>query len=239
MSLQDFLFRFYWHSGCYIFPHFKFFFEFLGKIFVKILEFTRQGTAFLAGGLLDTSKVGYIFIFQVLPTLIFFSALISLLYYLNIIQRIVQGVGWCIRKIFRLSGSEGLTVAGNIFLGMCEAPILVKRYLPSMNRSEMFLVMSVGMATISGGVMAAYIGMLGGDDPTARLQFAKYLISASVMAAPGAIVFSKIINSFKPNRFLISKFLFPEIKQGKTYWTLFPNRRYRRAKILPFRITIG
>ena len=179
--------------GMLYIPALQIFFEFLGKIFVKILEFTRQGTAFLAGGLLDTSKVGYIFIFQVLPTLIFFSALISLLYYLNIIQRIVQGVGWCIRKIFRLSGSEGLTVAGNIFLGMCEAPILVKRYLPFMNRSEMFLVMSVGMATISGGVMAAYIGMLGGDDPTARLQFAKYLISASVMAAPGAIVFSKII----------------------------------------------
>ena len=179
--------------GMLYIPALQIFFEFFGKIFVKILEFTRQGTAFLAGSLLDTSKVGYIFIFQVLPTLIFFSALISLLYYLNIIQRIVQGVGWCIRKIFRLSGSEGLTVAGNIFLGMCEAPILVKRYLPFMNRSEMFLVMSVGMATISGGVMAAYIGMLGGDDPTARLQFAKYLISASVMAAPGAIVFSKII----------------------------------------------
>lgn len=179
--------------GMLYIPAFQYFFEFLGKIFVKILEFTRQGTSFLAGGLLDTSKSGYIFIFQVLPTLIFFSALISLLYYLNIIQRIVQGIGWCIRKIFRLSGAEGLTVAGNIFLGMCEAPILVKRYLSSMNRSEMFLVMSVGMATISGGVMAAYIGMLGGNDPVARLQFAKYLISASVMAAPGAIVFSKII----------------------------------------------
>lgn len=101
--------------GMLYIPALQIFFEFLGKIFVKILEFTRQGTAFLAGSLLDTSKVGYIFIFQVLPTLIFFSALISLLYYLNIIQRIVQGVGWCIRKIFRLSGSEGLTVAGNIF----------------------------------------------------------------------------------------------------------------------------
>ena len=129
--------------GMLYIPALQIFFEFFGKIFVKILEFTRQGTAFLAGSLLDTSKVGYIFIFQVLPTLIFFSALISLLYYLNIIQRIVQGVGWCIRKIFRLSGSEGLTVAGNIFLGMCEAPILVKRYLPFMNRSEMFVVMSV------------------------------------------------------------------------------------------------
>ena len=93
--------------GMLYIPALQIFFEFLGKIFVKILEFTRQGTAFLAGGLLDTSKVGYIFIFQVLPTLIFFSALISLLYYLNIIQRIVQGVGWCIRKIFRLSGSVG------------------------------------------------------------------------------------------------------------------------------------
>lgn len=174
-------------------PFMQWFFEFLGKAFVKIMDFTREGTAFLAGDLINTQKVGYIFIFQVLPTILFFSALTSLLYYLNIIQKVVSGIAWCLKKLFGLSGAEGLTVAGNIFLGQCEAPLLAKQYLPSMNRSEMFLVMSAGMATIAGGVMAAYIGMLGGDDPQARIMFAKYLLSASVMAAPGVIVFSKIL----------------------------------------------
>jgi CNT family concentrative nucleoside transporter len=137
--------------------------------------------------------VGYIFVFQVLPTIIFFSALTSLLYYLNVIQVVVVGIAWLLKKALRLSGAEGLTVAGNIFLGQTEAPLLVKRYLPNMNRSEIFLVMSAGMATIAGAVLTAYIGLLGGNDPVARLTYAKYLISASVMAAPGVIVISKII----------------------------------------------
>ncbi len=174
-------------------PFVQLFFEFFGKIFIKIMDFTRAGTEFLVGDLLDTSKVGYIFLFQVVPTLIFFSALTSLMYYLGVIQRVVVGIAWLLRKVFGLSGAEGLTVAGNIFLGQTEAPLLAKNYLPKMTPSEMFLVMSAGMATIAGGVMAAYIGMLGGDDPEARLQFAKYLLSASVMAAPAVIVFAKIL----------------------------------------------
>lgn len=174
-------------------PVVQYFFEILGRVFVKIMDFTRVGTAFLAGGLMDVNKVGYIFLFQVLPAIIFFSALTSLLYYLNVIQLVVKGIAWMLKKLYRISGAEGLTVAGNIFLGMCEAPLLVKRYLPAMNRSEMFLVMSAGMATISGGVMAAYVGMLGGNDPAARLMFAKFLLSASVMAAPAVIVFSKML----------------------------------------------
>lgn len=168
-------------------------FEFAGKIFVKVMDFTRTGTEFIAGGLLDKQKVGYVFIFQVLPTIIFFSALTSLLYYLHIIQIFVKALAWCLRRIFRISGAEGLTVAGNIFLGQCEAPLLAKGYLQGMNRSEIFLVMTAGMATIAGAVMSAYVGMLGGNDPQVRILFARYLISASVMAAPGAIVLAKII----------------------------------------------
>ncbi len=169
------------------------FFEIIAQFFVKVMDFTAAGSDFLFGGLLDTSNLGYIFVFQVLPTIIFFSALTSLLYYLNIVQVVVVGIAWLLKKAFGLSGAEGLTVAGNIFLGQTEAPLLVKRYLPNMNRSEMFLVMSAGMATIAGAVLTAYIGLLGGDDPVARLMYAKYLLSASVMAAPGVIVIAKMI----------------------------------------------
>ncbi len=174
-------------------PFIKVFFEVIAGFFVKVMDFTASGAAFLFGDLLDTSKMGYIFVFQVLPTIIFFSALTSLLYYLNIVQVVVVGIAWLLKKAFRISGAEGLTVAGNIFLGQTEAPLLVKRYLPNMNRSEMFLVMSAGMATIAGAVLTAYIGLLGGSDPVARITFAKYLLSASVMAAPGVIVIAKII----------------------------------------------
>lgn len=174
-------------------PFIKVFFEVIAQFFVKVMDFTGAGAQFLFGDLLDTSKIGYVFVFQVLPTIIFFSALTSLLYYLNVIQVVVVGIAWLLKKAFRLSGAEGLTVAGNIFLGQTEAPLLVKRYLPNMNKSEMFLVMSAGMATIAGAVLTAYIGLLGGDDPVARLTFAKYLLSASVMAAPGVIVIAKII----------------------------------------------
>lgn len=105
-------------------------FEWAGRAFVKIMDFTRAGSAFLFGSLLDSKHIGYIFVFQVLPTIIFFSALTSLLYYLHIIQKIVQLFAWCLKGIFRISGAEGLTVAGNIFLGQCEAPLLAKEYLP-------------------------------------------------------------------------------------------------------------
>ena len=168
-------------------------FGFLGKCFVKILDFTRAGSIFLFGSLVDMQKVGHIFVFQVLPAIIFFAALTHLLYYLNVIQWVVRWLGRGLHKIFRLSGAEGATVAGNIFLGMCEAPLLVKGYLSGMNKAEIFLVMTSGMATIAGGVMTTYIGMLGGSDPVSRELFAKYLITASVMAAPGAVAFARMV----------------------------------------------
>lgn len=169
-------------------------FNFLGTIFVKILEFTLAGSDFLFKGLVsDTSTFGYIFAFQVLPTIIFFSALTSVLYYFGIIQKIVKVFGWLLSKLLGISGAESLSVAGNVFLGQTEAPLLIKAYLEKMNKSEILLVMIGGMATVAGAVLAAYIGFLGGDDPELRLIFAKHLLAASVMAAPGAIVISKIL----------------------------------------------
>lgn len=171
----------------------QYFFEKVGGIFVMILDFTRAGSEFLLGGFMDVTSYGFIFIFQVLPTIIFFSALTSVLFYLGVIQFIVKGMAWVLSKFLGISGAESLSVAGNIFLGQTEAPMMIKAYLKKMTRSEILLVMIGGMATVAGGVLAAYIGFLGGDDPTLRLMFAKHLLAASVMAAPGAIVVSKIL----------------------------------------------
>ena len=169
-------------------------FEGIGKVFISILDFTRAGSKFLFEGLVvDMDTFGFIFAFQVLPTIIFFSALTSVLFYLGIIQKVVKAFGWLLSKLLNISGAESLSVAGNIFLGQTEAPLLIKAYLEKMNKSEMLLVMIGGMATVAGAVLAAYIGFLGGDDPVLRLVFAKHLLAASVMAAPGAIVISKIL----------------------------------------------
>ena len=174
-------------------PFIRKIFEFAGKLFVLVLDFTKAGSEFLFGSLLDMDKMGMIFAFQILPTVVFFSALTSLLFYLGIIQKIVYGLAWLMTKAMKLSGAESLSVAGNIFLGQTESPLMIKAYLEKMNRSEILLVMAGGMATLAGGVLAAYIGFLGGDDPVQRLIFAKHLLAASIMAAPGAIVISKII----------------------------------------------
>ncbi len=169
-------------------------FETVGEIFISILGFTRAGSKFLFEGLVvDTNTFGYIFAFQVLPTIIFFSALTSLLFYLGIIQKVVKGLAWLLSKTLGISGAESLSVAGNIFLGQTEAPLLIKAYLEKMNKSEILLVMIGGMATVAGAVLAAYIGFLGGEDKVLQLVFAKHLLAASVMAAPGAIVISKIL----------------------------------------------
>lgn len=168
-------------------------FELVGKIFVVILDFTKEGSTFLLGGLLDVDTYGFIFAFQILPTIIFFSALTSLLFYFGVIQVFVKGLAWILTKALKISGAESLSVAGNIFLGQTESPLLIKAYLSKMTNSEMLLVMIGGMATLAGGVLAAYISFLGGSDPIQRLEFAKHLLTASVMAAPGAVVISKIL----------------------------------------------
>jgi len=168
-------------------------FEKLGQGFLAIVTFTNQGSKILFGELADSSKYGEIFVFQVLPVIIFFSALTSVLYYYRIIQKVVSGLAWMLTKFLNISGQESLAVVGNIFLGQTEAPLLVKGYLDKMNKSEYFLLMTGGMATVAGSVLAAYIGFLGGDDPIQRIEVAKNLIIASVMAAPGAIVISKLM----------------------------------------------
>ncbi|NRD23297.1 Na+ dependent nucleoside transporter [Winogradskyella litoriviva] len=168
-------------------------FEFVGQGFIAILGFTQAGSEFLFGGMLDVTSFGYIFAFQVLPTIIFFSAFTSVLFYLGLIQKVVKGMGWLLSKVLGISGAESLSVAGNIFLGQTEAPLLIKAYLEKMNKSEILLVMIGGMATVAGAVLAAYIGFLGGEDEALQLFYAKHLLAASVMAAPGAIVISKIL----------------------------------------------
>ena len=168
-------------------------FEILGNFFTKILEYTGAGTKMLLGEFGNVETYGFIFVFQALPVIIFFSALTSILYYFGIVQKIVGLLAWGLTKIFKISGAESLSVAGNIFLGQTEAPLLIKGYLEKMNRSEIFLLMVGGMATVAGSVLGAYIVFLGGDDPIQRLEFAKSLLAASVMAAPGAVVISKIM----------------------------------------------
>ena len=171
----------------------KIFFEKIGEVFLAIVVFTNEGTKVLFGELANSEKYGAIFAFQILPVIIFFSALTSVLYYYGLIQKVVQGMAWLLTKLLNISGQESLAVVGNIFLGQTEAPLLVNGYLNKMNRSEYFLLMTGGMATVAGSVLAAYIGFLGGDDPVQRVEVAKNLIIASVMAAPGAIVISKLI----------------------------------------------
>ena len=168
-------------------------FEFAGKIFVKILEFTMEGTKFLFGDLVSMDNFGNVFIFAILPTVIFFAALTSVLFYLGIIQKVVKLMALLLSKVLGVSGPESLSVAGNIFLGQTESPLMIKAYLEKMTKSEILLVMIGGMATVAGGVLAAYIGFLGGDDPELKVFYAKHLLTASVMAAPGAIVISKIL----------------------------------------------
>jgi CNT family concentrative nucleoside transporter len=167
--------------------------EFFGLVFIKVLEFTQVGSEFLFGSLLDVDTYGFIFAFQIIPTIIFFSALTSVFFYYGIIQKIVYVLAWLMTKAFKISGAESLSAAGNIFLGQTESPLLIKEYLNKMNRSEMMLVMVGGMATIAGGVLAIYIGLLGGENTAERLLFAKHLITASVMAAPGAVVAAKML----------------------------------------------
>lgn len=168
-------------------------FEVFGNFFVKILNYTGAGTEMLLGELGNTEGRGFIFVFQALPVIIFFSALTSLLYYFGVLQAIVKVLAWGLTKSLKISGAESLSVAGNIFLGQSEAPLLIKTYLKNMAQSELFLVMVGGMATVAGSVMGAYIGFLGGNDPESQLSFAKALLAASVMAAPGAVVVAKIM----------------------------------------------
>jgi CNT family concentrative nucleoside transporter len=181
--------------GVLYIPFVQAIFEGVGRFFIHIMDFTKAGTGFLfrsfGSGEIESPLIN--FAVMILPTIIFFSALTSVLFYLGIIQKIVKGLAWLLTKALKISGAESLSVAGNIFLGQTEAPLMIKKYLEAMNRSEILLVMIGGMATVAGGVLAAYVGFLGGTDPAQQLFYAKHLLAASVMAAPGAIVVAKIL----------------------------------------------
>ncbi|WKV11611.1 NupC/NupG family nucleoside CNT transporter [Marivirga harenae] len=167
-------------------------FKKVSEAFVVFLSFSGDGARFLFGDLAGDS-FGFIFAFQVLPTVIFFSTVTAGLYYLGVLQKLVYGIAWVMSRTMRLSGAESLSAAGNIFLGQTEAPLLVRPFVPNMTRSELMCLMTGGMATIAGGVLAGYVAFLGGDDPVEKARFASYLLSASIMNAPAAIVISKIL----------------------------------------------
>lgn len=171
----------------------RIFFDYISGFFVLVLSFTYEGSLFLFGDLMDVNSYGYIFAFQVLPTIVFFSALTSILYYLGILQRIVFVFAWVMNRLMHMSGAESLAAAANIFIGQTEAPLVVKPYLDKMTKSEILCLMVGGMATIAGGVFAAYIGFLGGNDPEQMQFFATHLLTASIMSAPAAIVAAKIL----------------------------------------------
>ncbi|MGJ8662152.1 MAG: NupC/NupG family nucleoside CNT transporter [Marinicella sp.] len=181
--------------GVLYIPFVQAIFEGVGKFFIHIMDFTKAGTGFLfrsfGSGEIESPLIN--FAVMILPTIVFFSALTSVLFYMGIIQKIVKGLAWLLTKALKISGAESLSVAGNIFLGQTEAPLMIKKYLEAMNRSEILLVMIGGMATVAGGVLAAYVGFLGGEDQAQKLFYAKHLLAASVMAAPGAIVVAKIL----------------------------------------------
>lgn len=167
-------------------------FESVSRGFVKFLSFSEAGATFIFGDL-ATNTFGFIFAFQVLPTIIFFSTVSAGLYYMGVLQKIVFGIAWVMSRTMRLSGPESLSAAGNIFLGQTEAPLLVRPFIPTMSKSELMCLMTGGMATIAGGVLAGYVAFLGGDSLEEQSKFAAYLLGASIMNAPAAIVMSKIM----------------------------------------------
>ncbi|NUQ82782.1 MAG: NupC/NupG family nucleoside CNT transporter [Bacteroidetes bacterium] len=180
-------------------------FDFVSTVFVQLLAFTVEGSRFVFGNLAISpgfnDSLGFFFAFQVLPTIIFFASIMSVLYHLGIMQKVVQGVAWLISKSLRTSGAETLSVSANIFVGQTEAPLVIKPFIGKMTQSELMAVMIGGMATIAGGVMASYVQMLGFSFAQAKgipiqeaqIQFAGQLLGASIMAAPAALLIAKIL----------------------------------------------
>ncbi|MCR8713611.1 NupC/NupG family nucleoside CNT transporter [Stenotrophomonas indicatrix] len=168
-------------------------FDALGQGFVKVLSFVNEGSKFIFGSLMDVKNYGFIFAFQVLPTIIFFSALMGVMYHLNVMQAIVRVMAWSITKVMRVSGAETTSVCASVFIGQTEAPLTVRPYIARMTQSELLTMMIGGMAHIAGGVLAAYVGMLGGGDPVQQAFYAKHLLAASIMAAPATLVVAKLL----------------------------------------------
>ena len=176
------------------------FFGWIAGLFATALDISVQAAAFVFGPLSDIVMMnaafegrGFVFAFMALPSILFFSALSSLLYYFGILQLVVRGMAWVMSRVMRLSGAESLAAAANVFVGQTEAPLLVKPYVPKMTRSEILALMVGGMATIAGSVFAIYMGMLGGADEQSKLEFGKFLLCASAMNAPAALLIAKVL----------------------------------------------
>jgi len=168
-------------------------FDALSRVFVTVLGFTTEGSAFIFGDFAYPENFGFIFAFQVLPTIIFFASLMSVLYHLGLMQKVVEAMTWVITRVMPVSGAETLAVSANTFVGQTEAPLVIRPYVPTMTASELLTVMVSGMATIAGGVLGAYVLLLGGGDPVQQAFYAKHLITASVMAAPATLIIAKIL----------------------------------------------
>ena len=168
-------------------------FDALGHGFVRILSFVTAGSTFIFGNLMNVETYGFIFAFQVLPTIIFFAALMGVLYHLGVMQFIVRIMALAITKVMRVSGAETTSVCASVFIGQTEAPLTVRPYISRMTESELITMMIGGMAHIAGGVLAAYVGMLGGGDPEQQAYYAKHLLAASIMAAPATLVVAKLL----------------------------------------------
>ena len=168
-------------------------FDMLGNGFVKLLSYVTEGSRFIFGSLMDADTYGFIFAFQVLPTIIFFAALMGVLYHLGVMQAVVRVMALAITKVMKVSGAETTSVCASVFIGQTEAPLTVRPYIGKMTESELMTMMIGGMAHIAGGVLAAYVGMLGGGDPVQQAFYAKHLLAASIMAAPATMVLAKLL----------------------------------------------
>jgi len=168
-------------------------FNLLGNGFVKLLSYVTEGSRFIFGSLMDADTYGFIFAFQVLPTIIFFAALMGVLYHLGVMQAVVRVMALAITKVMKVSGAETTSVCASVFIGQTEAPLTVRPYISKMTESELMTMMIGGMAHIAGGVLAAYVGMLGGGDPVQQAFYAKHLLAASIMAAPATMVLAKLL----------------------------------------------
>ncbi|HRE51697.1 MAG TPA: nucleoside transporter C-terminal domain-containing protein [Flavitalea sp.] len=194
---------------------FKIFFEWLSEKFVELINIGHKGALFMFGNLADqTGNWAFIFAVQVLPNIIFFAALSSILYYLGILQKVVYVFAWMLKKL-GISGPESVSTAANIFLGQTEAPLMIRPFLEKLTRAEVLCVMIGGMANTAGSVLAAYVAFLGGDDPDQQKYFALHMISQSIMSAPAAIVTSKIL--FPQTDPVLKELTVPREKAGNNF----------------------
>ena len=161
--------------------------------FVKLLGFVNVGSEFVFGSLVDTSRFGFVLAVQVLPTIVFFASLTGVLYHLGVMQRVVKAMAWAVTKVMNVSGAEATVVSASVFVGQTEAPLTVRPYIEGMTQAELMTMMVGGMAHVAGSVMAAYVGLLGGDDPDQRRFYAKHLLAASAMAAPATLLIAKLL----------------------------------------------